>query len=129
MICKYSQFPRTVDDTKRFYINYVICKSFSEVIIILSVVSFILTMWYVNGEYKLEITSNDASFILTMWYVNNGQLTHDSSSQISFILTMWYVNSWGGYWCWDDDKSFILTMWYVNVSVLLSHSIKRIVLY
>ena len=31
---------------------------------------FILTMWYVNEEFRVKTTKKAQSFILTMWYVN-----------------------------------------------------------
>ena len=47
-----------------------ICKSFYEAKDDLGYVSFILTMWYVNIEYRYTYNMVVESFILTMWYVN-----------------------------------------------------------
>ena len=48
MICKSINGGFSIDESGKFYINYVICKSNSYYAIGAEHGSFILTMWYVN---------------------------------------------------------------------------------
>ena len=73
-------------------------------------------MWYVNATNLLSASYSIVSFILTMWYVNLGQaylipygkqvfyinyvickfntVSASFLLLVGFILTMWYVNDW-----------------------------------
>ena len=58
----------------------------------MSVIRFILTKWYVNGNV-LIILKMFISFILTKWYVNSFVLLVVAGLVAGFILTKWYVNT------------------------------------
>ena len=77
-----------------------VCKFVSSGNLPFKLVSFILTMWYVNILDNGEALKIEACFILTMWYVNKGDKGDPGTASTCFILTMWYVNS-VSYITWD----------------------------
>ena len=51
-----------------------------------------LTMWYVNGDFKFLAIASLLGFMLTMWYVNICSPMEFKKHITSFMLTMWHVN-------------------------------------
>ncbi len=52
-------------ETKRFYINYVVCKDLKDVELQNSYGGFILTMWYVK-----QLTSEERAYYNQAFYIN-----------------------------------------------------------
>ena len=100
--------------SQSFYINYVICKLFTNVFTNFATSCFILTMWYVNLNSALPVIS-----WLKKFYINYVICKLSLGKLVGSDLTAFYINYVickfvKKYIKKIENKSFILTMWYVN---------------